>query len=341
LKEVLTPEGYWQNGLYYYYLKDHQGNNRVVINPSGTVMEYSDYYPDGMRFWTSTSNSAALPYRYNGKELEAMNGLNEYDYGARRRETGIPVWTTVDPLAEEMPGITPYHYCYDNPISYIDPDGQFSSPFSAWIYKLFHGGGETHKDAKTGEYFVSNQSSSKTASGEVVIISTRRFDWHGRNSGEKQYDQTYGQTMTGGNGSGLESTAQFHGNQIDLSPFSYPFGGTNNAMIGQFAYDLAGKVAALMTMNMGNQIVSFAEQNNQQNKVEEKIIDASIVIKVFGGGVGMSPYVYFKSRRRGVNYFNAPGWRVTDTVFTESVRNTYDNNGRLTNTDTTITTFNH
>jgi RHS repeat-associated protein len=117
------PEGYWQNGLYYYYLKDHQGNTRAVINPSGTVMEYSDYYPDGMRFWTSTSNSGALPYRYNGKELEAMNGLNEYDYGARRRETGIPVWTTVDPLAEKYYGVSPYAFCAGNPIYYVDPDG--------------------------------------------------------------------------------------------------------------------------------------------------------------------------------------------------------------------------
>jgi RHS repeat-associated protein len=86
-------------------------------------MEYSDYYPDGMRFWTSTSNSATLPYRYNGKELEAMNGLNEYDYGARRRETGIPVWTTMDPLAEKYYGVSPYVYCAGNPIYYVDPDG--------------------------------------------------------------------------------------------------------------------------------------------------------------------------------------------------------------------------
>jgi RHS repeat-associated protein len=124
LKEVLTPEGYWQNGLYYYYLKDHQGNTRVVINSSGVVQEYSNYYPDGMRFWTSTSNSAALPYRYNGKELEAMNGLNEYDYGARRRETGIPIWTTVDPLCEMYYSISPYAYCMDNPINRTDPDGR-------------------------------------------------------------------------------------------------------------------------------------------------------------------------------------------------------------------------
>jgi RHS repeat-associated protein len=124
LKEVLTPEGYWQNGLYYYYLKDHQGSTREVLRQDNTVMEYSDYYPDGMRFWTSTSNSGALPYRYNGKEMEAMNGLNEYDYGARRRETGIPIWTTVDPLCEMYYSISPYAYCMDNPINRTDPDGR-------------------------------------------------------------------------------------------------------------------------------------------------------------------------------------------------------------------------
>ena len=124
LKEVLTPEGYWKNGVFYYYLKDHQGNTRVVLNQSGTVMEYSDYYPDGMRFEESTSDSAALPYRYNGKELEAMNGLNEYDYGARRRETGIPVWTTIDPHAENYYSWSPYAYCKNNPLNTIDPDGR-------------------------------------------------------------------------------------------------------------------------------------------------------------------------------------------------------------------------
>jgi len=124
LKEVLTPEGYWKNGVFYYYLKDHQGNTRVVLNQSGTVVEYSDYYPDGMRFQASTSDTTALPYRYNGKELEAMNGLNEYDYGARRRETGIPVWTTMDPLAEKYYGVSPYAYCAGNPVKYLDPSGR-------------------------------------------------------------------------------------------------------------------------------------------------------------------------------------------------------------------------
>jgi RHS repeat-associated protein len=96
-------------------------------------MEYSDYYPDGMRFESSTSNSAALPYRYNGKELEAMNGLNEYDYGARRRETGIPIWTTMDPLCEKYYAISPYTYCSDDPAKNIDPDGKDWKKLSDWI----------------------------------------------------------------------------------------------------------------------------------------------------------------------------------------------------------------
>lgn len=125
LKEILLPDGYYQGGVYYYYLKDHLGNNRVVINSNGAVIEKSHYYPSGMRFSPeSTSNSAALPYRYNGKELEAMNGLNQYDYGARRRGAGLPIWTAVDPLAEKYYSISPYVYCAGNPVNVVDPDGK-------------------------------------------------------------------------------------------------------------------------------------------------------------------------------------------------------------------------
>ena len=123
LKEILTSEGYWQNGVYYYDLKDHLGNNRVVIDGAGTIVEKSHYYPSGMRFQESTSNSAALPFRYGGKELEAVNGLNQYDFGARRRFASIPVTTTMDPLCEKYYPISPYAWCGNNPVNNVDLHG--------------------------------------------------------------------------------------------------------------------------------------------------------------------------------------------------------------------------
>ena len=67
-KMLLTEEGYVDlsasTPAYYYYLKDHQGNNRVVINSSGAVQETNHYYPFGGVF-ASTSN--VQPYKYNGR----------------------------------------------------------------------------------------------------------------------------------------------------------------------------------------------------------------------------------------------------------------------------------
>jgi len=129
LKQINTSEGYWQNNSYYYYLKDHLGNVRVVINSSGNIVEKSHYYPSGIRYYSaSTTNSAALPYRYNCKEFLAMNGLNWYDYGARFYDPQIGRWHVVDPLAEESVSWSPYNYTADNPIRYIDPDGMAPLP---------------------------------------------------------------------------------------------------------------------------------------------------------------------------------------------------------------------
>ena len=58
-KMLLTEEGYVDLSAstlpYYYYLKDHQGNNRVVINKDGGVVETNHYYPFGGVF-ASTGN---------------------------------------------------------------------------------------------------------------------------------------------------------------------------------------------------------------------------------------------------------------------------------------------
>ena len=122
-KLLLTEEGYVNltgTQQYHYYLKDHQGNNRAVINQGGTVEETSHYYPFGGVF-ASTGN--VQPYKYNGKEYDNKKGLNWYDYGARHYDPVLGRFTTVDPLAEKYYPISSYVYCLNNPIKYLDPSG--------------------------------------------------------------------------------------------------------------------------------------------------------------------------------------------------------------------------
>ena len=122
-KYLLTEEGYvtLADSKYHYYLKDHQGNNRVVISSTGTVEETNHYYPFGGVF-AATNN--VQPYKYNGKEFDSKNGLNWYDYGARHYDAALGRFVTVDPLAEQDYAVSPYTYCGNNPVLRIDKDGK-------------------------------------------------------------------------------------------------------------------------------------------------------------------------------------------------------------------------
>jgi len=124
LKRILVDGGYWEDGQYHFYLTDHLGNNRVVVKADGTtIVQKSDYYPFGMSIAENTG-SEAQPYKYNGKELDKMHGLNLYDYSARHYDAAISRFTTVDPRAEDFYSWSPYMYSYNNPIRFIDPDGE-------------------------------------------------------------------------------------------------------------------------------------------------------------------------------------------------------------------------
>ena len=121
-KYLLTEEGYitLADKKYHYFLQDHQGNNRVVVDAAGAVEEVNHYYPFGGTF----ASTSVQPYKYNGKEYDDKKGLNWYDYGARMYDAATGRFTTVDPITENAYSGSPYAYCLDNPVIYIDPHGK-------------------------------------------------------------------------------------------------------------------------------------------------------------------------------------------------------------------------
>jgi len=130
LKFIPTAEGYYnfENNKYIYSYTDHLGNVRVSYSRSSAgsaeVLEENNYYPFGLKHqgYTFLTGNPAYNYQYNGKELQKETGWN--DYGARMYMADIGRWGVIDPLAETSRRFTPYNYAFNNPISFIDPDGR-------------------------------------------------------------------------------------------------------------------------------------------------------------------------------------------------------------------------
>ncbi|MCH4148112.1 MAG: RHS repeat-associated core domain-containing protein [Prevotella sp.] len=110
--------------VYNFYIKDHLGDDRVVVDEKGTIEQINHYYPFGGLMGESRNLTSNQKYKYNGKELDRMHGLDWYDYGARMYDAALGQWHSMDPLAEKYMGISPYVYCMDNPVKFIDPDGK-------------------------------------------------------------------------------------------------------------------------------------------------------------------------------------------------------------------------
>ena len=118
------------NFTFYYYTPDHLGNICEVVDAGGNVQQVTNYYPFGATYAESTA-ADFQPYKYNGKELDKMHGLNTYDYGARQHDPILARWDRIDPLAEKYRGISPYVYCTNNPIKLLDQQGKEPTPYEA------------------------------------------------------------------------------------------------------------------------------------------------------------------------------------------------------------------
>jgi RHS repeat-associated protein len=126
LSYIIHEEGYIEpSGAYKYYLKDHLGSVRLVVNTTGTggtIERQTDYYPFGMTI--AEYNASVVDYGYNGKELQddLINSkkLDWYDYGARFYDPQLGRWNVIDPMIEKHFDYSGYAYSYNNPVRFMD-----------------------------------------------------------------------------------------------------------------------------------------------------------------------------------------------------------------------------
>ncbi len=99
----------------------------VDLDPSLIVQENA-YYPFGLEIATlSKSNRLPNHFTFNGQseKQKDLGGGNGYFYETdwRGYDPQLGRFHSVDPLTDFFPGITPYHFAYNNPIGFNDPTG--------------------------------------------------------------------------------------------------------------------------------------------------------------------------------------------------------------------------
>ena len=106
----------------YFTHSDHLGSANWITDGGGLPIQYIHYAPYGELIDNQQVLKYDERYKFTGKERDSETG---YDYyGARYYMSNLPIWLSVDPLADKYPNISPYAYCNWNPVKFVDPDGR-------------------------------------------------------------------------------------------------------------------------------------------------------------------------------------------------------------------------
>ena len=107
------------------------GGDKPPIRP--TPIEHTvtyqrmQYYPFGLPY-EAHYQPEEQPYKYGGKEFIELHGYDSYDFDSRMYYPALCRFMTMDPLCEKYYSVSPYAYCNNNPVKYIDSDGRDVKP---------------------------------------------------------------------------------------------------------------------------------------------------------------------------------------------------------------------
>ncbi len=111
-----------EDALFFYH-PDHLGSTGMVTDNNANITQGFLYTPFGELLYEYDPGweSGRIPkYSFNAKELDEENGM--YYYSARYYAP--PTFISRDPMFEKYPSISPYTYCANNPLKFVDPTGE-------------------------------------------------------------------------------------------------------------------------------------------------------------------------------------------------------------------------
>ena len=166
------PDAYEK--LQFYYHSDHLGSSSYITNLDGEVVQHIEYVPFGEVFIEERNSIWNTPYLFNAKEFDEETGL--YYYGARYYDPHLSLWMSTDALKEKVPNVSSYAYTENNPITYVDPDGNFRWKWLAQWSRKWHNLWHKNKASEIMEnknaknpYFRYTYQVGSVENGEVVV----------------------------------------------------------------------------------------------------------------------------------------------------------------------------
>ena len=110
------------NDLGSYYLHtDRLGSGSAVTDGRGEAVHVLGYMPYGETLLDLSHTHYETPYQFTGYEKDQETGLHYAE--ARYYDSWLSIFNSTDPMWYKYPHLSPYAYCANNPLMYVDPSG--------------------------------------------------------------------------------------------------------------------------------------------------------------------------------------------------------------------------